>query len=73
MLSSSKPIQYRVYMLRFWQEGSQAEASVAWRFSLEDPHTGERFGFADCDGLYAFLNEEISKEPQADGGGLSSE
>jgi hypothetical protein len=64
MLASPKPMQYHVYMLRFWQERSQDEASPAWRFSLEDPHTGERYGFADCDGLYAFLNEEIAKEPQ---------
>lgn len=57
-----KPIDYRVYMLRFWLEGNQsADPAPAWRFSLEDPHTGDRFGFADCEDLYAFLDREISR------------
>ena len=47
------PPRYRGYMLRFWQERSQRGAQVVWRFSLDDPHTGERRGFADLAALIA--------------------
>ena len=42
---------YMSYLLRLWRviEGGEA----AWRASLEDPHTGERLGFA---GLWELLN-----------------
>jgi len=29
-----------------------------WRASLEDPHSGERRGFADLESLFAFLKEQ---------------
>jgi hypothetical protein len=47
--------RYRAYLLRLWQT-SEGEAA-AWRALLEDPRTGERRGFADLNGLFAFLNE----------------
>jgi hypothetical protein len=31
-----------------------------WRTSLESPHTGERWGFADLANLVAFLKEEMA-------------
>ena len=46
----------RVYILRFWETRSlPPDAPVTWRFSAQDPQTGERRGFADLDGLMAFL------------------
>jgi hypothetical protein len=54
----------RVYMLRFWEVLSQDPAErSAWRFSLEDPHTGEKLGFADLEALVAFLSEELGGVP----------
>jgi hypothetical protein len=44
-------------MLRLWQvcEGGQ----LIWRASLDNPHTGERRGFADPRALFAFLEEQM--------------
>lgn len=51
-----KKPRYRAYLLRFWEEGG--EPSV-WRFSLEDPHSGERQGFVTLASLTAFLEGEV--------------
>ena len=40
-------------------EVPEAEAP-AWRFSLEDPRTGERHGFASLAALVAFLRAELA-------------
>lgn len=48
--------QYQAYMLRLWQVTSSD--AVVWRASLEDPHTGERKGFADLESLLAFLKTQ---------------
>jgi hypothetical protein len=53
----SKPIGYHSFLLRLWAEG----APLVWRFSLEDPHTGERHGFANWDKLQEFLKEAMDK------------
>lgn len=50
------PPRYRAYLLRLWLERGQAGPSAAvWRFSVEDPRSGERRGFADLDALVAHL------------------
>jgi hypothetical protein len=55
-----KPPRYRSYLLTFWEERSRdPDTPVAWRFRLEDPHTGERRGFGDFEGLMAFLRGEL--------------
>jgi hypothetical protein len=54
----------RAYMLRFWKVGgTDSQAAPTWRFSLEDPHTGEKLGFADLEALVAFLSEELGGTP----------
>ena len=50
--------QYHAYLLRFWQE----EESTSWRASLEDPHSGETFGFASLRELFNFIESRISDE-----------
>lgn len=56
-----KPPHYRTYLLTFWEERSHdPAASAVWRFSLEDPRTGERRGFADLETLLVALEEEVS-------------
>lgn len=44
---------YHSFLLRVWlaEEGSQPQ----WRASLEDPHTGERQGFASLEDLCRYL------------------
>jgi hypothetical protein len=61
-----KPPGYFSYMLRLWQTGREGEAT--WRASLEDPHTGERCGFASLEELFSFLKRRTGllsdgKEP----------
>jgi hypothetical protein len=74
-----RPPRYRSYLLAFWEERSQdPQVAETWRFSLEDPHTGRRRGFACLADLFAFLEQETapvdkdrpSLDPAADGEGL---
>lgn len=51
--------RYVAYMLRLWQVGD----SVAWRASLEDPHTGEHHVFASPEALFEFLNALTAEPP----------
>ena len=55
MNSSNEQRHYRAYLLRLWRTG-EGEAAV-WRALLEDPRTGERYGFADLNSLIAFLQK----------------
>jgi hypothetical protein len=47
---------YHAYLLRLWRVNSGR--STVWHASLEDSRTGERKGFADLPGLWAFLEEQ---------------
>ncbi len=57
---------YVAYLLRIWQVKSAG--AYLWRASLEDPHTGERTGFADLESLLTFLRnlngEKLEEEGQ---------
>jgi hypothetical protein len=55
---------YISYMLRLWRE--MGTASTWWRASLQDPHSGERVGFAHLDELVAFLREQTGLTPPAE-------
>jgi len=58
------PRRYVAYLLRGWAaRGDDPAAPVVWRFSLEDPHTGRRRGFASLARLVAALAEECGGEP----------
>jgi hypothetical protein len=51
---------YHAFMLRFWMErDDDARENFAWRFSLENPRTGDLIGFADLDRLIAFISSEM--------------
>jgi hypothetical protein len=47
--------QYQAYLLRLWWTGQGAQRAL--RLSLEEPHTGQRHGFATLEHLVAFLEE----------------
>ena len=51
-----KPLSYAAYLLRLWQATSGGTAP--WRASLQDPHTGQRVGFACLADLFAFLEDQ---------------
>ena len=68
---SEKPRRYISYLLRLWQVSSGGE--LVWRASLENPHTGERRGFARLADLVAFLEEEMRNRTQTGDGPRSPE
>jgi hypothetical protein len=50
-----RPAHNRSYILRLWC--SDEPQAGDWRASLEDPSTGERFGFSSLEQLFAFVME----------------
>ncbi len=50
------------FLLRFWSSSERGNST--WHASLEDPHTGERIGFADLEHLFAYLME-LTEKPSA--------
>ena len=61
MSKHSRHPRYQAYLLRFWQEQREhPDLSGTWRFSLEDPQSGERRGFASLEALTAFLRQATS-------------
>jgi hypothetical protein len=61
---TEESINYRSYILRLWQEtGAPSQEWGVWRFSLEDPDTHQRRGFACLELLAAFLQNETRYRP----------
>jgi hypothetical protein len=60
---------YRAYLLRLWRVRTESE--LVWRASLEDPHTGQRTGFASLDALFDFLRQQtpVDSEPRLEAKG----
>lgn len=58
-MSQSLHLPYTIYLMRLWID---SEGETTWRFSLEDPHTGARRGFATLDELVIFLQRETTKD-----------
>ncbi|MEM7343689.1 MAG: hypothetical protein AAF485_05565 [Chloroflexota bacterium] len=55
-----KAPQYQAYVLRFWEESNPQAPETIWRFSLEDPRTGQRRGFSNLETLHIALQEELT-------------
>jgi hypothetical protein len=62
-MSSSDPSpRYRFYLLACWAEwGPNPDDPPRWRFSLQDPRTGERRGFADLEALVATVRHALEE------------
>jgi len=56
------PRRYHAYLLRFWSDSTNNDNSLAWRYSLENPHNGEQAGFANLAELIAFLISQTSEQ-----------
>ncbi len=66
MVQHADAPRLRAYMLRFWEVRSQdPRRPPAWRFSLEDPHTGDKYGFPDFQSLIDFLEAELASAAPA--------
>ncbi len=70
-IGDAKARDYAAYLLRLWRETSGH--STRWRASLQDPHSGERLGFAGLEELYGYLRGEMDDLPERDKGGSSNE
>ncbi len=62
MNSETSP-DYHVYVLRFWSAESQWHPQDVWRFSLENPETGQRIGFGSLKLLSDFLTQQTTDTP----------
>jgi len=60
---TTQPPRYLAFILRLRQARDNEE--MLWRASLEDPHTGERRGFASLEMLFAFLREQTRTPTQS--------
>ena len=55
------PLRF-VHLLTMWRERpAQPGQPALWRFSLEDPRTHQRRGFADLEALTAFLRAQMAE------------
>jgi hypothetical protein len=62
---TTQPADYRSHLLRFWAEHSEQPALTVWRFSLEDPLTAQRYGFASLQALTAGLERQVVTPPSS--------
>jgi hypothetical protein len=59
------------YLLRGWEERPddndlfELTSNTMWRFSLEDPHSGVRRGFASLDALVLALEAQMHVKPRS--------
>ncbi len=60
-----KPPGYHSYLLRFWEERSDQSPLTVWRFSLEDPLTDRRYGFASLEALVGWIQACIDTHPDS--------
>jgi hypothetical protein len=63
-IGSGEARGYVAYLLRLWRETSGG--STRWRASLQDPHSGERVGFANLDELINFLQRQTGTVTDVD-------
>lgn len=60
-----RPLQHESFILTLWQESeASSSAPPVWRFSLENPHTNQRTGFADIEALADFLQQWVQGRSQ---------
>jgi hypothetical protein len=48
---------YLAYLLRLWRDNQKQ----AWRATVQNPHTGERYTFASLPALLVFLETETGQ------------
>ena len=60
-----KQRRYVAYLIRLWLAGGAGEP--VWRGSLEDPHTGNRLGFADLASLFEYLRRQTESQSSPSG------
>jgi hypothetical protein len=62
-----RPPHRRYFLLACWEEGRDAHQGVSrWRFSLQDPQTGQRWAFQDLEALWVRLDRQLGGEEPGD-------
>jgi hypothetical protein len=49
--------RYFAWLLRIWESG---EDEANWQASLQDPHSGERIGFASPEGMWLYVRKHMA-------------
>lgn len=66
MAEPTRMSRYHAFLLRIWRDNGAVGAPPGpWRFSLEDPASGDRRGFRSLAELSAFLNLTCTSVPAA--------
>ena len=56
---------YVSYLVRLWRDDDAApdygQRPAPWRWSLQNPHTGQRLGFPSLEALFDYLREQANK------------
>ena len=52
---------YRIYVIRCWEEPSSQANTSTYRFTLDVPATGQRFGFTSSEELINALELALSQ------------
>lgn len=61
----SRANRHHSFILTLWSESDDlVEGRPAWRFSLQDPHSLERHGFADLYELVSYLEAWLAAPPE---------
>ncbi len=55
--NKSDPLRYLAYLIRLRRDGEAAP----WRVTAENPHTGERWGFANLHRFVEFLEKQTGE------------
>lgn len=58
-MSQQQLLPQQTYLLRYWEETRTAAPTSLWRFSLEDPASGQRREFATLRELVIALHTEL--------------
>lgn len=53
---------YKVFVVRCWDEQNSQAGTIVCRFSLEIPGTGQRFGFVSLEALMKALELGLSQD-----------
>ncbi len=61
MASLKKPLVSKSYWFKCWRENAAQDTGDIWRFSLEDPNTGKRIGFASLESLLAYVKTVLAQ------------
>ncbi len=63
-------IETKSFWLKCWRETSSRDTVGVWRFSLENPRTGKRLGFASLESLFIHMKSILSTDMQEEEGNM---